>query len=403
MTAPSSVRPVPGFEALVWSGEHVGVEEPRAQRVRIARVGNDEALLVYATRVHTKDVLWSRHLRGAFTRWPPEVGPAVEHQSGEFYSSTGALMAWPDGSFAVRTREGTIVANVGEPGAKWSFPGYACFEPAPLEGMYLFATENEQTRVFHRSRRAEEAHVTPCGVAPTGAHHHVVTELGTLLMASFGKDGSCQLFVMTRSGVTKGAKLEGPEHVRGFLLARRGGGAFVVLTGHFGDIFVQRVNEEGQPVGERFIHAGQYNLYAACAWNDGFALEMRAAEGLVAVVSDGAHATPIHAAFFTRNIPMNREGSLVSSANGSVILFAYDSSEGLRVGRLVAGGPEVALSATPPTPSAPWESPLPVRQPAGPPAYLPPKLGTRDDLLRRLRRRAIGGAISRLRRCVRRA
>ena len=110
MSALPTVPPVRGFESLVWSGEHLRTEEARAHRVRIARVGEDDALLIYATRVHTNDVLLSRHLRGAFTRWPPEIEPAVEHQSGEF-RNIGPLMAWPDGTFAVRTGAGTIVGR----------------------------------------------------------------------------------------------------------------------------------------------------------------------------------------------------------------------------------------------------------------------------------------------------
>ena len=162
------VRPVPGFEALAWSGEPLCIEASRAQRVRIARVGEDDAVLVYCAQVGPNPVLFSRHLRGALTRWPPEIGAAVEHQSVDFleFRSAGPLMAWPDGTFAQRVGAGTIVGAVDTPGTSWEFPGVACFEPAPLQGMYLFATEHGQTRVLHRSRRAEEAHVVQCGSPP---------------------------------------------------------------------------------------------------------------------------------------------------------------------------------------------------------------------------------------------
>lgn len=378
MNAPSSVRPVPGFEALAWSREHLRTDEDRAQCLRIARVGDDDAVLVYATRIGTRDVLLSRHLRGAFTCWPPEIGCAVEHQSGDFRNGTGPLMAWPDGTFAVRTGAGTIVAAVGEPGASWAFPELACFEPAPLEGMYLFATENRQTRVLHRSRRAEEAHVVPCGVAPP-ATHHVVTELGTLLMASVDKDGSCQLCVVTRSGVRKAAKFSGVERSRCFFLARRGGGAFVVLARHRGDIFAQRVDEDGQPIGERYTHPSSDYLIAAAPWNDGFVLQLsRGLEGLAAVVSDGVNATCIHGG----EIAM-LDGSPASSSNGSVVLFAREFHDGLRVGRLVAGGPELAGFAptSPIAPVAVRTPPIAARLPSGPSAYFPPELGTRDELV----------------------
>ncbi|MBL8742524.1 MAG: hypothetical protein JNK04_15555, partial [Myxococcales bacterium] len=400
MNAPSDARPVPGFEVLAWSGDHVRVsDEARAQRVRLARLTDEDAVIVYATRAGRKDVLYSRHLRGAFTRWPPEIGPAVEHQSGEFYNSTSALMAWPDGSFAVRTHAGTIVATVGTPGATWSFRGYACFEPAPLEGMFLFAQEEGQTRLIHRSRRTEDAHVTPCGLAPPSTHH-VVTELGTLLLAKLEKDGSCQLHVATREGVRDGAKLRGPENAMGYLIARRGGGAFVVLAALRGPISVQRIDEDGEPVGPRLEYESQGMLYAACAWNEGFALQLRSMEQS-AIVSDGVGATTAHAglALGRDEMPIGREGAVIASPDGSVVLFGYERMAGATLGRLIAGGADVLERVQAPTcavETTPIATPVPLRRPAQPAAPVAPKFATRDELVWRLRCAGIAGLLMNL-------
>lgn len=382
---------VPGFETLTYSNS-VGFDELHGKFARVARVGEEDAVVVYAIHVGTQDVLRSRLVRGAFTRWPPEIGPAVDHQSGAFFNTMGTLMAWPDGSFAVRTGAGTVVCAVDTPGSSWASPAFACFEPSPLEGVYVFSSAQGEHKLLHRSRRAGDANVTPCGDA-SSAFSQVVTGTGTLVMASLDAKGAYRLSAVSRSGVRKGATIQAAPRTRCFLVGRPGGGAFAVLAGRAGDITVHSVDDAGVLVGAPWTWEGRATLFAAAQWRSGFVLQT--VRGPAAVVGDGVNAT-YSSGGFVGALPAGTEGSLASSADGRTVLFAYDSEHGPTLTRLVVGATDAHQAALPtkPSPAGTATTARPkkaVRTPSAPP------FGTRDQLVSTIRRSGIADILASIR------
>ena len=67
-------------------------ETVRAQLPRIARIGADAAVLVYAQRGSKGPRLVSRSLRGLFSSWPRQIGEPTMHSTTDNCNSMGELV-----------------------------------------------------------------------------------------------------------------------------------------------------------------------------------------------------------------------------------------------------------------------------------------------------------------------
>lgn len=383
---------VPEFEALRFAGDPITVSHPpSAQFPRLGRTGADECVLVYAGRAPT-DTLFSRRIRGAFSKWPPEVGEPVEHQRGEFRNSMDELSAWEDGTFAIRSGAGWVFASVDQPGARYAYRGQAYPEPGTSGGVFTIVREHGQARVVHRSKRSDEAHVVDCGlVAPSMGVAGVVTERGQLLLAGIEhlhQGGTLNLVVASHDGIRNGASVEAPPRARVSALPRSGGGAYLVVSQH-GFAHVYRVDEEGQLEGERWTYFNVShgdNRIAFAPWRQGFALaSSRGGTGLGVVVSDGVRATYGEGTIQGPMIATVQQGGLVASPDGRVILFAYVKGRDIEIARLVCASGDGSAPYVPERARAGQER---VRAPVQP-VYVPSRFGTRDEIVRRIRQRRI--------------
>ncbi len=384
-----STRDSDGFESLAWSGEHLLVAPTIAQRPQITRINDEDALIVYAAHTRTQNILLSRLTTGAFSRWPPSVGEPIEHQSGDFRNQLGAVHAWEDGSFATRTGGGSVIAKAGVPGATRTFEGIAAYESGLGRGMYVVTREEFRMRVKYRSTLAEDTHVVDCGFAP-GAFDLVVTPSGALILGARSDASGLQLYVVNSTGAQKRAAVEGARRVPR-LVRRQDGSVLLVCTE--GEPAAHCIGEDGALVGEPWSFAGARVVYAVGACGDGLVSIQHGGErGIVGMLTDGTQIAITEPGLLTRQTPSHRSGSVAANLSGSVILFVYVSSDGIWLGRLVAGSVVAIAKELPPPAPNPRPAPAPP-QPIVKPIEKPP-LGTRDQVVPWLRAIAIYGGPS---------
>lgn len=122
MSEPEAHQPIPQFESLAVSGAPVSLQHERSSHAcRIARTGEDEALVVYQVREDVHDVLLAPDPQGRSRAGHRRSVIRWKHQRVEFGNNVGELTAWPDGNFAIRTGAGWIFAAASEAGLAIQF------------------------------------------------------------------------------------------------------------------------------------------------------------------------------------------------------------------------------------------------------------------------------------------
>lgn len=399
--------PVPSFESLALEGLPVLVTpNVRAQAPRLARLGEEDAVLVYGLRGEGGPTLVSHRIRGLFSRDAPRVGPATVHLAKDNMNAMGPLVAWPDGSFVASYGRDWVLAATDEPGARATLGGRYAFDPAS-DAAWVLEPEGDRKRILRRAKRFGEGHVDDCGLLPkTFGFAAGVGGDGALFVAGLGQTPEAKIFVASREGLVTGATLTLPERARVSVLSRRGG-AFLLASGH-GVCVVHALDAEGQPCAPPWslpIVSPHDHVVATSAWRGGVALAAsRAGAGFGLVVTDGVSATFSPEAI--RGVmSSNLLAGLAASADGRALAFAYVAAD-----RAAKGGVFLArfgcaacdatstfvptaadlgrsidsVPADPTGPGAPAAaSPPPVR---AAPLTRPSPFGTRDALVGLLRR-----------------
>lgn len=375
--------------------------EVRARSPRLARIGDDELVIVCEEPIPSGGrQLVSRRIERAFTSWPPTIADPVAHRTEETLSAVDSLMAWPDGSFLVHHAYTWSVASLERPGelASFSAPVYAC--KAQSRGAYVIDREHDRLRLLHRAALVGEAQVRDCGLLPPGyGYLGVMTERGTLLLVGGHEAGGVAVHVVTDDGAQAGARFVVPERARLELVAREGGGAYLSASTHHTSVLYE-LDERGELAGEPWQHPAifEVTLHVAFApWRSGAGLVVtRGGAGLGLILCDGGEATFSPDTIGGPFVPTDQKGGLVASPDGSVVLLAYTDAElGLALARFTCDPNEAAAAFVPA--AEPARGPSSESLEAAPdPAPAPSRFGTHDDLRRFFRALAVDGALAQL-------
>ncbi|MFO0556036.1 MAG: hypothetical protein U0271_47095 [Polyangiaceae bacterium] len=376
--------PVVEFESLHVSGERLALLETGfVPATRLARLGDDDAVLVY---VGPDRKLWSRHLRKAFSAWPPELGDAVSHPFGGINMNPTDLVGRADGSFSVNTSAGSIFATVDEPGVRCALSEPGFFDS---KGVYTFNNVSGSRRLVYRVSREEVSHVLDLGDWPSRAPANVgcVTEGGRLMLPVWRDEQLLQVLVAKDGKLEGGAQVAVTRPFRAWAIARPGGGSYLALDRR-ATVDVHTVAEDGRIVGAPWIQRNVSetdHVAAFTRWRDGFALCVtRDKTGYAVSVSDGVRTT-FGRGTIREDLPLFDLMGLVSSPDGRVLLFVGPSPSGPVLLRLLCRA-DAHAAFTP-------ERIAPVMVSAAPSQH---PLAVRETVLQNLRQRALLGAFASL-------
>lgn len=337
---------VPSFESLTLVGSPVRVVDgERAWLPRVARLREDEGVMVYAER-GSSPRLFSRSIQGLFSSWPPTFGAPVEHLCEGELHHLGALAGFEDGTFAVPFGGHWVGAAPNEPGVRWKRAGAHFPDPAS-DAFYTLEREGDRARVVRHASRSAEGHVQDCGLLPKSLDVLAgVDGNGALVVITLHKAPMARVFVASEKGLVEGDKLEvGKAPFQ--ILPRRGGASIVV---HAKPWMMHVRDHAGATVGVPWSPptvAPFQVCVAAAAWRDGCAFVwQRGIGGLGLTVTDGTRAS--HGAdLLSRVSVMPRTSDLVVSPDGSSIVFAFSRLDGLYLARYACRSGDPAATFVP--------------------------------------------------------